>query len=181
ERPGTFRGILSVGGTVLGLDVFSVIFAFVPRCFALVLVLMALQFSIELFVARNYGLAVVLKTPPPPPTPPRGRATSRAVAPTTSNELRLPRRLRIDCGKCGAASAFFARSANSARALSCRCGIRSLPLVSKDRTGLECLSACRLDRPRSESYIRAHIILNKRFRDVKFVTSVILGTSRRKH
>ncbi|MBF6321968.1 FUSC family protein [Nocardia cyriacigeorgica] len=60
---GTYRGIHRVGGTVLGLAVFTVIYAFEPRGFALVLVLMGLQFSIELFVARNYGLAVVFITP----------------------------------------------------------------------------------------------------------------------
>ncbi|VFA99488.1 FUSC family protein [Nocardia cyriacigeorgica] len=60
---GTYRGIHRVGGTVLGLAVFTAIYAFEPRGFALVLVLMGLQFSIELFVARNYGLAVVFITP----------------------------------------------------------------------------------------------------------------------
>ncbi|NEW25082.1 FUSC family protein [Nocardia cyriacigeorgica] len=60
---GTYRGIHRVGGTVLGLAVFTLIYAFEPRGVALVLILMALQFSIELFVARNYGLAVVFITP----------------------------------------------------------------------------------------------------------------------
>ncbi|MBF6424546.1 FUSC family protein [Nocardia cyriacigeorgica] len=60
---GTYRGIHRIGGTVLGLVLFAGIYALEPRGISLVLILMALQFSIELFVARNYGLAVVFITP----------------------------------------------------------------------------------------------------------------------
>lgn len=60
---GTYRGVHRVGGTALGLVLFAVLYAAEPRSWALVLVLMALQFAIELFVARNYGLAVVFITP----------------------------------------------------------------------------------------------------------------------
>lgn len=60
---GTYRGVHRVGGTVLGLVLFAALYAVEPRSWALVLILMALQFAIELFVARNYGIAVVFITP----------------------------------------------------------------------------------------------------------------------
>ncbi|MEU1983203.1 FUSC family protein [Nocardia sp. NPDC019395] len=60
---GTYRGVHRIGGTALGLVLFTGLYALEPRGWALVLVLMALQFAIEIFVARNYGLAVVFITP----------------------------------------------------------------------------------------------------------------------
>lgn len=60
---GTYRGVHRIGGTALGLVLFAALYAVEPRAWALVLILMALQFAIETFVARNYGLAVVFITP----------------------------------------------------------------------------------------------------------------------
>ncbi|MGI5219568.1 FUSC family protein [Nocardia sp. CA-290969] len=60
---GTYRGVHRIGGTALGLVLFAGLYALEPRAWVLVLVLMALQFAIETFVARNYGLAVVFITP----------------------------------------------------------------------------------------------------------------------
>ncbi|MET8796759.1 FUSC family protein [Nocardia sp. NPDC004568] len=60
---GTYRGMHRIGGTALGLVLFAALYALEPRNWALVLILMALQFAIEMFVARNYGLAVVFITP----------------------------------------------------------------------------------------------------------------------
>uniref|UniRef100_UPI00245548F5 FUSC family protein n=1 Tax=Nocardia carnea TaxID=37328 RepID=UPI00245548F5 len=44
-----------IGGTALGLVLFTGLYAVEPRAWVLVLILMALQFAIETFVARNYG------------------------------------------------------------------------------------------------------------------------------
>ncbi|WP_280406552.1 FUSC family protein [Nocardia carnea] len=60
---GTYRGVHRIGGTALGLVLFTGLYAVEPRAWVLVLILMALQFAIETFVARNYGLAVVFITP----------------------------------------------------------------------------------------------------------------------
>ncbi|NUS92468.1 MAG: FUSC family protein [Nocardia sp.] len=60
---GTYRGVHRIGGTALGLALFAALYALEPRSWALVLILMILQFAIEMFVARNYGLAVVFITP----------------------------------------------------------------------------------------------------------------------
>ncbi|MFI2228544.1 FUSC family protein [Nocardia testacea] len=60
---GTYRGVHRIGGTALGLVLFAALYALEPRNWALVLILMTLQFAIEMFVARNYGLAVVFITP----------------------------------------------------------------------------------------------------------------------
>ncbi|TSD99425.1 FUSC family protein [Skermania sp. ID1734] len=60
---GTVRGLHRFIGTVIGLGLFALIHAFSPTGYVLVLVLMVLQFLVELFVARNYGLAVIFITP----------------------------------------------------------------------------------------------------------------------
>lgn len=60
---GTYRGVHRIGGTALGLVLFAALYALEPRGWALILILMTLQFAIEMFVARNYGLAVVFITP----------------------------------------------------------------------------------------------------------------------
>lgn len=60
---GTVRALHRVGGTVVGLIVFAALHAFAPSGVALVLVLMALMFLTDLFVVRNYGIAVVFITP----------------------------------------------------------------------------------------------------------------------
>lgn len=52
-----------IGGTALGLVLFAGLYALEPRAWLLVLILMSLQFAIEMLVARNYGLAVVFITP----------------------------------------------------------------------------------------------------------------------
>ncbi|MEV2223657.1 FUSC family protein [Nocardia vinacea] len=60
---GTVRALHRVGGTVVGLIVFAALHAFAPSDIVLVLVLMALMFLTNLFVVRNYGIAVVFITP----------------------------------------------------------------------------------------------------------------------
>ncbi|WP_280425102.1 FUSC family protein [Nocardia carnea] len=60
---GTYRGVHRIGGTALGLVLFTGFYALEPGPWALVLILMTLQFAIEMLVARNYGLAVVFITP----------------------------------------------------------------------------------------------------------------------
>lgn len=60
---GTYRGLHRIGGTALGLVLFTGLYALEPGPWLLVLILVALQFAIEMFVARNYGLAVVFITP----------------------------------------------------------------------------------------------------------------------
>lgn len=60
---GTVRALHRVGGTVIGLAVFAVMHALSPSGVVLVLVLMALMFLTDLFVARNYGIAVIFITP----------------------------------------------------------------------------------------------------------------------
>ncbi|SNS51938.1 Fusaric acid resistance protein-like [Rhodococcoides kyotonense] len=60
---GSYRGLLRLGGTVLGVGVFALLqFVSVPGA-AVIGVVMALQFLIEVSVPRNYGLAVVFITP----------------------------------------------------------------------------------------------------------------------
>ncbi|MBF6352133.1 FUSC family protein [Nocardia flavorosea] len=59
---GTYRGVHRIGGTALGLVLFTGLYALEPGPWSLVLILMTLQFAIETFVARNYGLAVVFIT-----------------------------------------------------------------------------------------------------------------------
>lgn len=60
---GTYRGIHRVAGTVAGLALFAALFPLHLTGAALVLTVMALQLLFELFVTRNYGLAVVFITP----------------------------------------------------------------------------------------------------------------------
>ena len=57
------RGIERLIGTIVGLGVTGVLLAANPQGLWLVLILMALQFTIELVVVRNYALAVVFITP----------------------------------------------------------------------------------------------------------------------
>lgn len=57
------RAIHRVLGTLFGVGVFALIALADPRGIVLALVLMALQFTVELIVIRNYGLALVLITP----------------------------------------------------------------------------------------------------------------------
>ncbi|SEK54450.1 Fusaric acid resistance protein-like [Rhodococcus maanshanensis] len=60
---GTVRGLHRFAGTAAGLVLFAGLYALEPSSAALILLLMALQFLIELFIARNYGLAVIFITP----------------------------------------------------------------------------------------------------------------------
>ncbi|WP_433630263.1 FUSC family protein [Nocardia sp. CA-120079] len=60
---GTVRALHRVGGTVIGLIAFAALHALAPSGVVLVLVLMALMFLTDLFVVRNYGIAVVFITP----------------------------------------------------------------------------------------------------------------------
>ncbi|WP_083529701.1 FUSC family protein [Rhodococcoides corynebacterioides] len=64
DRPrGLVRAAHRLAGTALGVVLFAAIFSLHPSGFALVLTLMALQFLVELVIARNYGIAVVFITP----------------------------------------------------------------------------------------------------------------------
>ncbi|KQU07561.1 hypothetical protein ASG56_08725 [Rhodococcus sp. Leaf7] len=64
DRPrGTVRALHRLVGTAAGVVLFAVVFSLSPSGVVLVLVLMALQFLIELFIARNYGIAVMFITP----------------------------------------------------------------------------------------------------------------------
>ncbi|MEV5838638.1 FUSC family protein [Nocardia sp. NPDC052112] len=60
---GTVRAAHRVGGTVIGLMIFAVLHALAPSGLVLILLLMALMFLTDLFVVRNYGIAVVFITP----------------------------------------------------------------------------------------------------------------------
>lgn len=60
---GTVRGFHRLGGTVIGLGLFALLYQFVPTGAVLVLVLMALMFLVDLAIARNYGIAVMAITP----------------------------------------------------------------------------------------------------------------------
>ncbi|MGW6378126.1 FUSC family protein [Rhodococcus sp. NPDC055112] len=60
---GTVRGLHRFAGTAVGLVLFAGLYALEPSGAALILLLMSLQFLIELFIARNYGLAVIFITP----------------------------------------------------------------------------------------------------------------------
>ena len=57
------RGVHRVLGTLVGLGLFALIFLASPRGVWLGVLLMALQFVVELVVIRNYGLALVFITP----------------------------------------------------------------------------------------------------------------------
>ncbi|MGC0362528.1 putative membrane protein YccC [Rhodococcus sp. 27YEA15] len=60
---GTYRGVHRIGGTVLGLVLLAAIYAWSPTGLWGVLVLALLQLAIELFLVRNYGIAVIFITP----------------------------------------------------------------------------------------------------------------------
>lgn len=59
----TYRAVHRLIGTVLGLALFLVVAFLQPSGWWLVLLIVAFQFTIELLVTRNYGLAVTLITP----------------------------------------------------------------------------------------------------------------------
>ncbi len=64
DRPrGLVRAAHRLAGTALGVVLFAAIFSLHPSGFVLVLILMGLQFLVELVIARNYGIAVVFITP----------------------------------------------------------------------------------------------------------------------
>lgn len=60
---GTYRGLQRLGGTLAGVALFSAIYLSPLTGLAVIVVLMVLQFAIEVSVARNYGLAVTFITP----------------------------------------------------------------------------------------------------------------------
>jgi hypothetical protein len=60
---GTYRALHRLIGTVVGLVVFTLLYAAHPHDYVLIALLVVLQFMIELFVVRNYAVAVVLITP----------------------------------------------------------------------------------------------------------------------
>lgn len=57
------RAIHRFGGTVIGVFIFGLIVYWQPDGFALIGIIMFLQFAIEVVVARNYGLALIFITP----------------------------------------------------------------------------------------------------------------------
>ena len=59
---GTYRGIHRIGGTVLGLILLGAIYSWSPTGLWLVAVLAVLMAGIELFLVRNYGIAVIFIT-----------------------------------------------------------------------------------------------------------------------
>lgn len=64
DRPrGLVRAAHRLVGTAAGVVLFAAVFSLHPSGFVLVLILMALQFLVELVIARNYGIAVVFITP----------------------------------------------------------------------------------------------------------------------
>ncbi|MBE1493381.1 hypothetical protein H4696_000481 [Amycolatopsis lexingtonensis] len=60
---GNVRGLQRFAGTAVGLGVFAAVSALSPAGLALVATIAVLQFCIELFVPRNYAVAVVFITP----------------------------------------------------------------------------------------------------------------------
>ena len=59
----TLRAVHRVLGTLVGVAVFALVMLVNPHGVWLALLLMALQFGVEIVVIRNYGLALVLITP----------------------------------------------------------------------------------------------------------------------
>lgn len=57
------RGVHRVLGTLVGVGVYTLLVLFQPQGLWLAVLLMVLQFSVEIVVVRNYGLALVLITP----------------------------------------------------------------------------------------------------------------------
>lgn len=60
---GSYRALHRLIGTSVGLLVFTMLYAAHPRAYVLIALLALLQFAIELFVVRNYAVAVALITP----------------------------------------------------------------------------------------------------------------------
>ena len=60
---GTYRALHRLIGTAVGIVVFTLVYAAHPHGYVLIALLAVLQFLIELFVVRNYAVAVVLITP----------------------------------------------------------------------------------------------------------------------
>jgi uncharacterized membrane protein YccC len=63
RRITTLRAIHRVLGTILGVAIFGALAMIEPAGAALVALIMLLQFTIEVVVARNYGLALIFITP----------------------------------------------------------------------------------------------------------------------
>lgn len=59
----TYRALHRLTGTVLGLGLFVLVTVLQPSGWWLIALIVSLQFTIELLVTRNYGLAVTLITP----------------------------------------------------------------------------------------------------------------------
>lgn len=60
---GTVRGLQRFAGTVIGLVLFAVLYQLSPTGYALIAAIATLQFCTELFLPRNYGIAVIFVTP----------------------------------------------------------------------------------------------------------------------
>jgi uncharacterized membrane protein YccC len=57
------RAVHRVAGTILGVGLFALIMLWNPHDLVLALLLVVLQFAVEMVVVRNYGLALILITP----------------------------------------------------------------------------------------------------------------------
>lgn len=60
---GTVRGLHRFAGTVIGLGLFAVLYQLSPTGYTLIAAIAALQFCTELFLPRNYAVAVMFVTP----------------------------------------------------------------------------------------------------------------------
>jgi len=57
------RAVHRVAGTILGVGLFALVMLWNPHDLVLALLLVVLQFAVEMVVVRNYGLALILITP----------------------------------------------------------------------------------------------------------------------
>lgn len=60
---GNIRGLQRFAGTVLGLGLFGLIYQWSPTGYALIAVVATLQYFTQLFIKRNYAVAVIFVTP----------------------------------------------------------------------------------------------------------------------
>ncbi|MHC2990141.1 hypothetical protein OB13_00490 [Pontibacter sp. HJ8] len=63
KRNTTIRAFHRILGTILGLFIFFLLYQAEPSGFWIVLIIMLLQFAIEVVVVKNYGLALIFITP----------------------------------------------------------------------------------------------------------------------
>jgi uncharacterized membrane protein YccC len=63
KRNTTIRALHRILGTILGLFIFFLLYQAEPSGLWIVLIIMLLQFAIEVVVVKNYGLALIFITP----------------------------------------------------------------------------------------------------------------------